>query len=295
MALIAALLLRREILPTATEVELFTVTASQVKQTISCTGKVQSAEGNEVYAGAPCIAREILVQEGQEVQAGDVLFTVDTEATQQALAQLGGSAVTGNAPSAVTAPVGGVVTELNVQRGELTSTIKPCAVISSGNTVHVAVVIREKYVSRVAVGQAVEISGVAFSKAVYHGTVTYLADVAHQEYLGTVSETVVDAVVTLQEDELDTSLRAGLNAQACVVVNVVDNALLVPYTCIAQSEEGEEYVYVYQENGKAVRQTPQFGDECGDGVLVVSGLAPGARVVCEPETLSGEVATVRAS
>ncbi len=293
VSLAAVLLLRQRLKPTAAEVELFTVNASEVRQTVSCTGKVESAGESGVYTGAPCVARELLVQEGQTVQAGEVLFTIDTEATRQVLAQLGDSVTAVTTPSAVTAPVGGVVTRLNVQSGELTSATEPCAVIASDDTVHVAVVIREKYLSRVAVGQAVEVTGVAFSRSVYHGTVTYLADTAHQEYLGTVSETVVDAIVTLQEDEIDASLRTGLNAQARVVVNVVENALLVPYTCIAQSEEGEEYVYVYQDNGTAVRQVPQFGEECGDGVLVVSGLAPGARVVQQPETLSGKIANVR--
>lgn len=292
VALTAVLVLRRSMTPQETAVELVTVTTSSVRQTIDCTGKVQSADSSEVYVDTPCVAREIRVREGQEVQAGEVLFTVDVDATQQVLAQLGG-AVSGGTPSVVTAPVSGVVKSLNVRQGEIATGTEPCVVISAGDTVHIAVVIREKHVSRVAVGQVVEITGVAFSKEVYHGTVSYIADTAHQEYLGTISETVVDAIVTLKEDEIDDSLRAGLNARASVVVNVIENALLVPYTCIAQDEEGMEYIYVYKGDGTAVRQTPEFGEECGDGVLVVSGLASGAQVVQDPEILSGEIVAVR--
>lgn len=292
VALAAILLLRRGVTPQETEVELVTVTTASVRQTIDCTGKVQSTGSSEVYVDTPCVAREIRVREGQQVAAGDVLFTVDVAATQQVLAQLGGAVSVGT-PSTVTAPVSGVVTTLNVQQGGIATDAEPCVVISAGDAVHIAVMIREKYVSQVAVGQVVEITGVAFSKEVYHGTVSYIADTAHQEYIGTMSETVVDAIVTLQEDEIDNSLRAGLNARASVVVNVIENALLVPYTCIAQDEEGTEYIYVYKGDGTVVRQTPEFGEECGDGVLVVSGLADGAQVVQDPETLSGDVVAVR--
>lgn len=292
VALAAILLLRRGLTPQKAEVELVTVTTSSVRQTIDCTGKVQASDSSEVYVDAPCVAREIRVRKGQRVEAGDVLFTVDVDATQQVLSQLGGAVSVGT-PSAVTAPVGGIVTSLNVQQGEITTGAEPCAVIEAGETVHIAVVIREKHVSQIAVGQVVEISGVAFSKDVYHGTISHIADTAHQEYIGTVSETVVDAIVTLQEGEIDGSLRSGLNARASVVVNVKENALLVPYTCIAQDEEGTEYIYVYKGDGTAVRQTPQFGEECGDGVLVVSGLESGAQLVQDPEALSGDVVAVR--
>lgn len=288
----AILLIRNGMTPQTAAVELVTVNTGSVRQTIDCVGKVQTASNSEVYVKSPCVAQEIRVREGQTVQAGEVLFTVDVDATKQVLSQFGGG-VSINTPSTVTAPVSGTVTTLNVRQGEVATGAEPCAVIASGDTVHIAVMIREKYVSRVAVGQVVEITGVAFAKDVYHGTISHIADTAHQEYLGTMSETVVDAVVTLKEDEIDASLRAGLNARASVVVNVIENALLVPYTCIAQDDEGAEYIYVYKGDGTAERQTPTFGEECGDGVLVVSGLAPGAQVVQDPEVLSGRVVAVQ--
>ncbi len=288
VALAAALLLRQGLSPKTESVELVTVESSSVRQTVECTGKVASADVAEVFVDVPCIAQTVFVSEGQYVEAGDVLFTVDKEATQQVLAQLGG-AVSGSAPTQVTAPVSGVVSGLSVSEGQVASNLEPCAVISSGNTVHIAVVVRERYVSRIALGQEVEISGVAFAKERYHGTVTHIASSAHQEYIGTSSETVVDAVVTLREEELDDSLRAGLNARARVLVNVIEEALLVPYTCIAQDDEGNEYIYVYNEKDNTVsRVVPEFGEECEEGVLVVSGLASGARIVQEPERLSGE-------
>lgn len=262
-----------------------------VRKTVECTGKIQSSQNENVYVSVPCVAGEVYVKEGQRVSQGDVLFAVDTEATKQALSQLGASAV--SPVDTVTAPIAGVVKSLNVQTGGVATTETPCAVIAADGGVRVAVAIREKHLSRVLVGQTAEISGVAFDKERYHGTVTYIADTAHQEYVGSVSATVVDAVISLNEGEADASLRSGLNARATVVTDVLEEALLVPYDCIAQSGEGVEYVYVYQDNGTAVRTVPVWGEDCADGVLVLSGLSAGAQLVQNPESLSGGTVSVR--
>ncbi len=287
---------RNQLEPQAVAVKLVSVHASQVRKTIECNGKVQATDSKEVFVSAPCIAGEVYVKKGQRVEKGEVLFAVDTDATQQVLSQLSGTVTDipmDSSKSVVTAPMAGVVSTLNVQTGELTDKSEPCAVITGGEGIRVAVSIREKYLSQVEVGQAVEIAGVAFDKKVYHGTVTHIDETAHQAYVGTVSETVVDAVVSLNEAEADDSLRAGLNARATVVTAVLDNALLVPYECVTQDENGKEYVYVYGEDGTATRCMPQFGEECSDGVLVVSGLSSGVRLVQNPDALSGETVAVQ--
>ncbi len=280
--------------PQTVAVRLHTVSPTAVRQTVECTGKVQAADSEKVYVEMPCMAQEVYVSAGDYVKQGDPLFAVDVEATEQVLAAMGSSVAGSVALPAetVTAPVSGKITAVNVEAGALADTETPCAVIEADGGVRIALTVRERYVSRLAVGQAVEISGVAFDKELYHGTVSYIADTARQEYVGTVSETVVDAMVVLDEQDVDTSLRAGLNASATVITEVLDGALLVPYDCLVQNEEGKDCVYVYAENGTAVRCEPTFGAECRDGVLVVSGVSAGARLVCNPEQLTEDVVAV---
>lgn len=288
--------IRRVTAPSVTTVTLTTVETSAVRQTVECNGKVENSDSKEVYVDWPCVAREIHVSEGQRVKKGEALFSVDVEASQQVLSQWG-SALPDVSASAiketVTAPVSGVVKAVNVQKGGVADTSQPCVVIASGGGVHITVAVREKHLSRVAVGQEVEVRGVAFAKECYHGTLSQIAETARQEYIGASNETVVDAVVSLSEDEIDSSLRTGLNARATVVTEIIEQALLVPYECIGQNDAGEEFVYVYQDNGTAVRTVPTFGRECADGVLAVSGVAPGARLVQDPEGLSGGTVAVR--
>ena len=282
--------------PTESEVSTVTVTAQTVKQHVMCTGKIENAGSYEVFVDAPCIAGTVYVTEGQRVKKDEVLFAVDTDATKQALAALGASVPSGSgafAKTEITAPTDGVVTMLKVKTGEITDHSTPCAVIAAGDGIQVTVAVRERHLPNIRVGQEAVVSGVAFTKERYSGTVVSVAKTAHQQYIGSVSETVVDAVIALKDGEADESLRVGLNAKAEVVIGLHEDALLLPYDCVAVAENGEEYVYVYGSDGSARRRVVVLGEECADGVLVVSGLSSGERVVQTPEALSGELVRVR--
>lgn len=266
-----------------------------VEQTVECTGRVEMAESEEVFLEMPCVAGKVLVAQGQTVKAGDVLFEVDADATQAVLSQFG-SAVSGAFPEqnqTITAPIGGKVTQLNVKQGQLADHTAPCAVIAPSDEVCIAVSVREKHLRDVKIGQRVRVNGVGFTKEQYSGTLTLLANSAHQEYIGSVSETVVDAVVTLDEGQADASLRVGLGAVAQVVVDTKSDVLLVPYECLAQNEKGEEYVYVCTADGWARRQWVETAAEYADGAFVVSGVSAGQRLAQSPELLAGDWVRVR--
>lgn len=276
-------------------VKTVTIVPQTVQQTVECVGRVEIAESEEVFLELPCVAGKVFVSVGQQVKAGDVLFEVDTDATQAVLSQFG-SALPDNFPeqnTAVTAPMNGKVVQLNVQQGQMADHTTPCAIIAPGDEVCIAVAVREKHLRQVKLGQRVQISGVGFAREQYSGTLATLADNAHQQYIGNVSETVVDAVVALDAGQTDDSLRVGLGAVAQVVVNTLEEVLLVPYECIAQNEEGEEYVYVCTDNGTATRRVIDPIAEYENGALVVSGISAGERLVCSPDALAGEQVLVR--
>lgn len=272
-----------------TAVTLHTMEPQTVEQTVVCTGAVESADSRNVFLDSPCVAGQVFYTAGQKVSKGDVLFTVDVDATKDALAAVGGAGLggisgeelEGRIQKEVTAPVTGVLTALNVKAGALSDSSKPCAVISSSENLQIKVAVREQDLKSIAVGQPVLVSGTAFSAASYPGTLIYISPSARQQYTGSVAETVVDAIIQLDPDHLDESLRMGLSAKASVVVNRRDDALIVPYDCILQDENNKEFVYVY-ENGRATRRDIVTGEGFRTGCLAVSGLAAGDQVVMEP-------------
>lgn len=270
-----------------------------VEQTVTCSGKVEAADNQSIVLETPCVAGQVYVKAGQRVEKGDVLFTVDVEATKEAIVQASGLGVPQIPDSAiltqVTAPVSGVVSSLNVSEGEVTMAQEPCAVISGNEALQVAVTIREQDLQKVALGQRVTIQGAGFREESYTGILTEIAASARQQYVGTVTETVVDAVVTFDTGCLDDSLRVGLNAKALVTVSETPDALVVPYECVLQDEEGTEYVYVCVDDGdktRAVRRNILSGEEWSAGFHVVSGLQAGDRVVSDPEAISGDGALI---
>ncbi len=275
-------------------VSVVTVEQKAVQETVKCDGKVQAGNSKEVFVDAPCVAGTVYVSQGQKVNKGDALFSVNTEATKEVLSQMAGTSLGATElplKTEITAPVSGVVSVLNVREGQTADYTQPCAVITSDSSRKIAVTVREQYLPLVKVGQAVTVSGVAFSKT-YHGTVESIGSTARQQYVGTVSETVVDAVVSLEDDANDSALRVGVNAQATIVVSTTENAMPIPYETIAQDENGKEFVYVYDGQGYARRREVQLGRETAEGVLVVSGISAGERLVQYPEQLSGNQVAV---
>lgn len=274
-----------------TTVALTTIDYQTFRQTVECTGKVELSGSEEVFVELPYVAGQVFVTAGQSVNKGDPLFAVDVDATKAVLSQWGTALPDTDFTSqkTVTAPVSGVVTELGVKQGQAMDSTKPCVVIAPGENLQIAVSIREKYLPQVKVGQKAEISGIAFAREKYSGTLSYLATSAHQQLSGTSGETVVDAVITLDANQADTSLRVGLNAKAAILVDTEENVLLIPYTCIGQDEEGREFVYRYDSDGYARRQYITCTLDSTNGALVVSGISAGDRVVQNPDLLSGDM------
>ncbi len=256
--------------------------AQTVEDRVVCSGKIESAQSEKVYVSMPCIAGEVYVQAGDAVKKGQKLFSVDVGATQQVLAALGesvGALAIDNIEEEITSPVDGIVTALNVVQGEAAEPEEACAVISSSSALQVAVTIGEKDIRKVQEGQEVHVSGMAFDQENYAGTVTYLSPSARQLVSGTTTETVVDAVITLQET--DASLRPGLTAKASIVTGSSPHVILAAYEDVLQDEDEIEFVFVYQ-RGRAYKRVIETGAERSEGFEVLSGLEEGETVISVP-------------
>lgn len=284
--------------PHTLSVPVHTVEEQTVRYTAEYTGKVESAESKSVYTDTACIAGEVLVKTGQVVEKGDVLFTVDGEATRQVAATLGGYGDLGEVAlpdtEEMVAPVRGIVSTLNVKAGEITSTDKPCVVISSGEALQVKISVPEKGLPRIFEGQAVSVSGVAFDKEVYGGSITDIASSARVQSASAGGETVVDVTVTLNPEDIDDSLRIGLSADTEILLEEAANTLVVPYEAVMQDDGGQEYVYLLQ-NGCAVKRAITTGRVMQEGFVVEEGLAAGEQVITAPERITEEGMAVTAA
>ena len=282
--------------PAPTAVSTMQLEPVSIERTVMCSGRVRTGDTDQVYMKWPCVAQTVHVKKGDTVKAGDVLFTVDAEATLETLASAGQSVDhldVSSFDTDVTAPISGVVDSINVEEGKAVSSAKPCAVISSDEKLRLLVEIGERDVKYVHRGQTVHISGAAFTKERYAGRVLSVSSTATEQYSGTSAETVVEATVEIDPADCDESLRLGLTATADIVVDRQENGLVVPYDCVLQDANGQEYVYIY-ENGYASKRIIETGWELRDGFQVVSGLAAGDQLITEPALITENGASVQA-
>jgi len=135
------------------------------------------------------------------------------------------------------APMGGTVTEMNVQVGETASAGQAAVVVISDlETLVVDVNLDETDVARVAVGQEALVGVDAFPAAELTGEVTYIAPMAETQ------SGVVFYPVTMQLSPTELPVRAGMTADVEIVTASQEGALIVPLRSV-HTEGGRSYVY----------------------------------------------------
>lgn len=149
-------------------------------------------------------------------------------------------------------------------------------------------VIGEGDIAKVKKGQRAVVSGVAFAGSERSAVVVEISDEAHTMSFGSVSETVVDVILKLEEinnaSENILPLRDGYTAEAEIFVAEPKTMLIAPYSVIMQDEVGE-FVYVLEHN-VVTRKDIKTGLELAKGVEILTGLDNNADIICNPETVS---------
>ena len=265
----------------------------RVEQTVSCNGVIEAGEITGVFAPQTCIVHEVLVSVGQRVKAGDALITIDKEATK--MLQVSNDRLTEALPlttmgTAITSPTDGIVLSVEAMDGMMVEMTEPCVTVAPISQLQVRVLIREKQLPSLEVGQAVRVSGAGFDKSVYQGSLTEIAGAASTS---SGSEGIVEGVVRLDESEADESMRIGLSAKAKVVVSAVEDGLLIPYEAVVNGDGDESYVYFVQD-GRTQRQAIDSLGEHTGGVLVDRTEWVGKSLILEPDKVSGDGVQVRA-
>ncbi len=276
--------------PQEIAVETRQMTASAVQETVTCKGRVEATEQTEVKVQTDCVVANVLTKKGAQVHKGDVLITVDTEKTLSVLAQSDGAAAVDVALSdglisEITAPCDGTVSELIAQDGGYLGEQQVCAVISAHEPVQIRLSIPEREIARIAVEQRVVVSGVGFEKQEYHGYVSELAPIAKQEMTDTGNETTVEAVVMLDKDQADESLRVGLTAKGAITVSVVQAGFIVPYDAVAVDDDNRECVYVLTGNAAQKRMIEPIA-ELTEGYLVADVFSNGEHLILQADRIT---------
>jgi len=171
----------------------------------------------------------------------------------------------------LTAPTAGTVTFLGVQPGEIVSANQPVIVLSNLAAPEIDVNLDETDVSRVAVGQEVQVSLDAFPGVEMTGEVTYIAPVAQTE------TGVVLYPVTVRLRPTDLPVRTGMTADVSIVTVSQEDTLIVPLRAV--KTEGEHAYVDRLADGQIKRVEVELGLMTDTEIEITSGLAEGDVVI----------------
>ncbi|RIK33921.1 MAG: hypothetical protein DCC55_34065, partial [Chloroflexi bacterium] len=187
-------------------------------------------------------------------------------------------AETGLTNAQLVAPINGVISQVNVRQGELTSGSLPAIVLTDLESFHMTVLVDEIDVRQVQVGQPVRLSVDALPDSELTGKVTKISPTANNV------SGVIAYEVTVTPDSTDAPLRAGMSATAIITTAGVDNVVLLPNRFIQIDRESRR-AFVYKlVNGEPVLQEVELGLRNERESQILAGLTDGDEVALVTQT-----------
>lgn len=281
----------------ATPVTVAIVEKKTILDEVEAVGTASANESVDVTANVTETVEKINFEEGKEVKKGDVLVQLlgDSEraAVEEAekqyeriktLAETSAATLTRldqqtlvlrQAKAALndrilTAPFSGVVGVRRVSEGALVTPGQVVTTVDDLSRIKLDFSIPEKYLGRVALGQLVTATTVAYPGEVFRGSIYTLGTRIDQ------NTRAFQLRAFIPND--DYKLRGGMLMNVLLQVGSRE-ALLIPEEAVNYIGD-ETYVYLVKE-GKALRQPIVLGEHFKGAVEVKSGLYEGEEVIAE--------------
>ncbi len=172
----------------------------------------------------------------------------------------------------VLAPIAGEVVERLVAPGQVIQAgATQCFTISNMSTVWVLANVYQKDLPYVHIGDPVTVSTDSYPGESFRGNISYIAAAVDP------TTRTLQARITVKNPKEE--LKKDMYVVAMVRAGVVPDALTVPDAAVLRDAENQPFVYVASANNQFARRPVVIGESEGGRTRVVSGVAPGERVV----------------
>lgn len=168
--------------------------------------------------------------------------------------------------ASITSPISGIVTNRNVNPGEMASPALPLLTIADASTLKFEGTVGQEVVPLLAVGQEVTVTVDALPGPELTGTVTQVGPVA------TSTGQLFPVEITLTNPG---DLKAGMTARASIRI-ISSGGVVIPAAAV-RTDNGQHYVFVV-EDGAVERRPVTLGLRNDTEVLVLDGVEAGQRV-----------------
>jgi len=167
------------------------------------------------------------------------------------------------------APIAGKIVENNALVGALIDQGTQILKIIDPTLLWVDAHVYEKDISKVKVGQKVEIEVPAYPDQIFHGTVSYIGDEVNEE-----TRTIA---VRSEVNNDESKLKPGMYADVSILMNGNEKTLVVPKSAVLEDGR-QKVVFVKAEDSFLLREV-ETGPANGDCLPIVNGLDNGEMVV----------------
>lgn len=169
----------------------------------------------------------------------------------------------------IRAPIDGFVTALNIELGEMASSMQAPITISNLNKVYAKINVTENLINKIKTGDKVTANFSALNNKEFVGTISTITPVANS--------TTQLFEVNIEIDNKDNVIKAGMFANIKFSTNSKNNVLTVNSEAVLQKED-KNIVYIVKDN-KTIEKQVSIGIDNGDFAEITSGLAQGDKVI----------------
>jgi cobalt-zinc-cadmium efflux system membrane fusion protein len=170
----------------------------------------------------------------------------------------------------IRAPISGKIVERNITVGEYIESTKNLFKIIDISKFWVDAVVYEKDISKIKLGQKVEIIVNAYPDNVYNGEIIYIGDVINGETKTLTIRTIVNNPKNILKPNMFSTVKIYYG-EGIKLLAIASSAI--------ESDNDETFVFVEEENNHFVKRNVKCGIESDGYMEIISGLKEGENVV----------------
>lgn len=221
------------------------------------------------------IARQELVLQ----EAGSTVATITTQAARVEELEAGVRQYQANlAKTVITAPIGGLVSKMEVKVGEIVSPNTAVTSVISDSQFEIEAHVPEADIAKIKIGDEARVTLDAYGNDVQLEAGVVRIDPA---------ETVIDGVstykTTLQFSKKDDRIKSGMTANVDIKTAELKNIIAIPQRAIT-TRDGKKYVRIIDSHDTIEEREVTTGLRGSDGTVEISsGLSEGVKVLLKVE------------
>ncbi len=308
---------KKEIVEQLPIVKIQKVYAEDVPQISSYTATVEPFKSNNITANTSNRIKQIKVDVGHNVSAGQTLVVLDDVNVEQLevrianqerdykraveLLEIGGGtqqtvdqlkteldASKRNLRNmkenmTLTSPISGVVTVRNYENGDMTGSL-PILTIEDMRPAKIIVNVSENEFPKIKKGMKVDVTLDTYGDEVFIGTVYLIHP--------TIDSSTRTFKVEITVPNADGRIHSGMFARVNVKYGTENRVVVPDRAIVKQTGSGNRYVYVYKD-GKVSFNQVQLGQRLGESYELISGVENNSDVVISGQTRLGDGASVQ--